>query len=170
MSEQLAPAPRPVVTPPARRSRPALRAAAETVMVFGLLGWIYVACIAAVRPFALSESVAVVLPIRRDTFGLCCFVCSGIAAFALHSSTGTFWTRRPGRRGGLEAALRIVLGYGLLAWAYLCVNNLTHPYTTGIRLTHFAAYPTEGTTAVTCFIAAAVALFALRRRGQAADV
>ena len=161
--------PRPAA-PPARRPRPVLRAAAETAMVFGLLGWLYVACVAATRPGALSEAVAAVLPVRRDTFGVFCFGCSALAAFALHTRTGSFWTRRPGRPGGREAALRTVLGYGVLAWAYLCVNNLTHPATTGARLTHFAATPSEGTAAVACFAAAAAALFLLRRRGRAADV
>lgn len=159
--------PRPAA--PGARRRPVLRAAAETAMVFGLLGWLYVAAVAATRPGALSEAVAAVLPLRRDTFGVFCFTGSGLAAFALHARTGTFWARRGGRPGAAEAALRIVVGYGLLTWAYLCVNNLTHPATTGVRLTHFASSPAEGTAAVACFIAAAAALFLLRGRGRAAD-
>lgn len=147
--------------------RTSLRSATETVMVFGLLGWLYAACVAAFRPDALSLHIAAVLPVRRDTFGLLCFVCSGLAAMALHTRFGTFWTRRSGRRGFPEALLRTAFIYGLLAWAYLCANNLTHPETTGQRLTHFASSPAEGTTAVLSFAVAACALFLLRRRREA---
>jgi hypothetical protein len=148
-----------------------LRAAAETVMVFGLLCWIYVAAVAAFRPDSLNASIASVLPLRRDTSSVLCFTASAFAAFLLHARTGRFWARRPGRRGTAEAALRVLIGYCLLAWAYLCVNNLTHPSTTGLHLTHFAAHPAEGTTADICFAAAAVALFLLRAGGgRNADV
>jgi hypothetical protein len=148
-----------------------LRAAAETVMVFGLLCWVYVAAVAAFRPDSLSASIASVIPVRRDTTSVLCFTASALAAFLLHARTGSFWARRPGRRGTGEAALRVLAGYCVLAWAYLCVNNLTHPWTTGLHLTHFAAHPAEGTTADICFAVAAVALFVLRARsGRAADV
>jgi hypothetical protein len=171
--------------------RQAARPAAETAMVFGLLGWLYVAAVAATRPGSLSEHVAAVLPVRRDTFGAACFLVSALCAFGLRARLGTYWLKpppaggpdpadatphppgrpsAPQRRGGLaEAALRTFVGYALLAWAYLCVNNLTHPQTTGMRLVHFFASPSEGTTAVACFAAAAVALFLLRGRTLPGD-
>jgi hypothetical protein len=133
-------------------------------MVFGLLGWLYVAAVAAARPGSLSEHIAAVLPVRRDTFGAACFLVSALCAFGLRARLGTYWPRLRSRAGLAEAALRTLIGYALLAWAYLCVNNLTHPRTTGMRLVHFFASPSEGTTAVACFAAAAVALFLLRGR------
>jgi hypothetical protein len=142
---------------------PRLRAAAEVVMVYGLLGWIYVAAYAAVLPNQLDHSIAVVLPLRRDTFGVLAFVASALAATVLRAATGRAWFRRPrGEPGWRRAALHTVAGYGLLAWIYLCVNSLTHPWTTGERLTHFAPWPSEGSTADLGFAASAVALFLLR--------
>jgi len=144
-----------------------IRAAAETAMVAGLLGWVYVAVLAAARPTVLSTHIAAVLPVRRDTFGAVCLLCSALAAFALRASTGAFWVRRDGARGLLDAALRTTVAYALLVWTYLCVNSVTHPQTTGMRFTHFSATPSEGTVAVGCFIGATVALFLLRARRTA---
>jgi hypothetical protein len=140
------------------------RAAAEVVALYGLLGWIYVAVYAAAFPNDLDHSIAAVLPIRRDTFGLLAFVASSAAATALRARGGRIWVRRAGggRSGWTRAALHTVFGYGLLAWAYLCVNSLTHPWTLGMRLTHFAPWPTEGGTAVAGFAASALSLFLLR--------
>lgn len=133
-------------------------------MVFGLLGWIYVAAVAAFRPSDLSLHIAAVLPLRRDTFGFGCFVLSALCAFGLRARSGTYWLRLSRRSDAWEAALRTGIGYALLAWAYLCTNSVTHPSTVGLHLTHFYAHPAEGTTAVCCFAAAAAALFALRVR------
>ena len=144
-----------------------IRAAAETAMVAGLLGWVYVAVLAATRPDVLSVHIAAVLPIRRDTFGAVCLLCSALAAFALRAGTGAFWVRRKGSRGVLDAALRTIVAYALLVWTYLCVNSVTHPQTTGMRFTHFSATPSEGTVAVICFVGAIAALFALRALGTA---
>ena len=68
-----------------------LRPAGETVMVYGLLGWLYVAACAAVRPQALSLHIAAIVPLRRDTFGTVCFALSALSAFALQPEAG----RRP---------------------------------------------------------------------------
>lgn len=150
---------------------PRLRAAAEVVMVYGLLGWIYVATYAAVLPNELDHPVAAVLPLRRDTFGLLAFVASALVATALRAATGRVWFRRPrGERGWIRAALHTVAGYGLLAWIYLCINSLTHPWTTAERLTHFASWPSEGTTADIGFAASALALFLLRSAGGSGSV
>ncbi|MEY9856025.1 nitrate reductase NapE component [Catenulispora sp. GAS73] len=140
------------------------RPAAETLMVAGLLGWGYVALIAVLRPHVLSEPIAAVLPMRRDTFGALCLLVSFGAACVLRARTGKFWTRRPGRPDAAEAALAAVGGYAFLVWVYLCLNNLFHPETTGYRLTHFWEHPSEGTTAVLCFLLLSVCLFGLRVR------
>jgi hypothetical protein len=146
-----------------------LRSAAETAMVFGLLGWLYVAAVAAFRPDDLSVHIAAILPLRRDTFGAACFVGSALSAFGLRARLGTYWVRLRHRDDVAEAALRTTIGFALLAWAYLCVNSLTHPQTTGLHLTHFYAHPAEGTTAVACFAAAAGALFLSRGRTRPED-
>lgn len=141
------------------------RAAAETAMAVGLLGWVYVAVLAAARPTVLSEHIAAVLPVRRDTFGAVCLLCSALCAFTLRARTGAYWARLKAKGGILDAALRTIAGYALLVWAYLCVNSVTHPQTTGMRLIHFWSSPSEGTTAVASFVAASAALFVVRARG-----
>jgi hypothetical protein len=141
-----------------------LRPAAETVMVAGLLGWAYVALVAVLHPHVLSTHISAVLPLRRDTFGAVSLALSFGCAVVLRARTGTFWTRRPGRPDAVEAVLAAVGGYAFLVWVYLCGNNLSHPSTTGYRLTHFAEHPSEGTTAVLCFALLTGCLFGLRVR------
>ncbi|MGH6654364.1 MAG: hypothetical protein ACRDVE_04060 [Actinocrinis sp.] len=143
-----------------------LRPLAETVAVYGLIGWLYVAAVAAARPQDLAVPIVAIVPLRRDTFGALCFGLSAASAFALQLGPGPLWTRVLRRRGPLDAVLRTVCGYALLAWVYLCVNSLTHPYTIPRRLVHFAASPAEGTVADLGFAASAVCLFALRLRGR----
>jgi hypothetical protein len=147
--------------------RPAVRALLEAAFVHGLLGWLYAAAVAAFRPDSLSQHIASVLPVRRDTFGACCFVVSAAAAFALQArgEWALFGGRRTPRPGAVDAALRTLTGYALLVWGYLCVNSLTHPETLERRLTHFLPVPTEGTTADVAFTLSGAALFALRLRG-----
>ncbi|WP_194896498.1 hypothetical protein [Catenulispora pinisilvae] len=140
------------------------RPAAETLMVAGLLGWAYVALVAVLRPDVLSTPVSTVLPIRRDTFGALSLAVSFGCAYPLRARTGTFWARRAGRPDPAEAALAAIGGYAFLVWVYLCLNNLIHPWTTGYRLTHFLAHPSEGTTAVLCFVLLSGCLFGLRVR------
>lgn len=147
-----------------------VRPTVETAMVFGLLGWLYAAACAAVRPQEMSAAVTALVPMRRDTFGCVCFAVSAVSAGWLQVGTGRLFA--PGRRGtaAVDALLRTAAGYALLVWVYLCVNSLTHPYTLGMRLTHFSAEPTEGSTAVACFLLALAAFLALRLRGAAAEV
>jgi hypothetical protein len=140
------------------------RPAAETVMVVGLLGWAYVALIAVLRPDTLSQPIAAVLPMRRDTFGAVSMTLSFLCAFTLRARTGTFWARRAGRPDTAEAGLAAIGGYAFLVWVYLCFNNLSHPSTTGYRFTHFWEHPSEGTTAVLCFLLLSASLFGLRLR------
>jgi hypothetical protein len=65
------------------RRRRVLVAFLEAVALYALLGWIYVALSAAFRPDGLAEAVAHWLPLRKDTFGLICFVASAGAYFLL---------------------------------------------------------------------------------------
>jgi hypothetical protein len=140
------------------------RPAAETLMVAGLLGWVYVALVAVLRPDALSSPITAVLPMRRDTFGALGLTLSFGCAYALRVRTGTFWARRAGRPDAAEAGLAAVGGYAFLVWVYLCLNNLSHPRTPRSRLTHFLEHPSEGTTAVLCFLLLSACLFGLRVR------
>lgn len=143
------------------------RAVLETAMVHGLLGWLYVAAVAAVRPDDLAVPVSSLLDIRRDTFGAVCFAVSALAAFLLHAMTGRWWFRPAPARGTVVALLRTLTGYALLAWAYLCVNSLTHPDTMSRPLTHFADLPREGETASWAFVVSAGALLSARARSRA---
>jgi len=133
-------------------------------MAHGFLGWGYVALTAAFRPDSLIVPVSSLLPVRRDTFGSCCFVLSAAAAFALRSHTGRWWTRHQARPGRTDAALWTLAAYALALWVYLCLNSLTHPRTIGMPLTHFAGFPTEGSTASWCFAVSVTAVFAARLR------
>lgn len=144
--------------------RTTIRPAAETLMVAGLLAWAYVALIAVLRPDALAVHIAAVLPLRRDTFGALSLTASFACAVVLRARTGTFWTRRAGRPDAAEAGLAAVGGYAFLVWVYLCLNNLSHPRTTRYRFTHFWEHPSEGTTAVLCFLLLSGCLFGLRIR------
>jgi hypothetical protein len=139
-------------------SRPLLNVA----LVHGMLGWIYIAAWAAVRPEGLSGQLSHWLPLRRDTFGVLCFTASALAYFILEFSPRPWWSRGTCRHGPIGAGLRTLVWYPLLAWAYLCVNSLTHPWTIDQPLTHFATVPSESTTAVACFAISAGALLALR--------
>jgi hypothetical protein len=140
-------------------SRPAL----EVSALYGLLGWVYVAAVAAFRPDTLVAPLTTYLPVRRDTFGVCCFIVSVVGAFALQIRYG-LPARAARRASAVDAACRTVSFYALLIWAYLSVNSITHPWTIGRPLTHLAGFPTEGTTASGAFAASAVALFLLRFR------
>ncbi len=146
-----------------------VRPLTEVAFVYGLLGWLYVAACAATRPDELDVAVATLFPVRRDTFGAGCFALSALAAFALQvraaDGPAPWRPTRPARRGPVDAALRTVVGYALLTWAYLCVNSLTHPETVARQFTHFVSVPSEGTTAAVCFVASAAALLTLRVRG-----
>jgi hypothetical protein len=149
------------------------RSLLEVAAVHGLLAWLYVAACAATRPDSMSRAITTVVPMRRDTFGVWSFAVSSLAAFALQVRGEipilmSPRQRRIPRTGPVDSALRTLVVYALLVWAYLCVNSLTHPQTIARQLTHFAAVPSEGTTAVVCFAASAAALLALRVRGVSA--
>ncbi len=144
--------------------RPLARPLLEVALVHGMLGWLYAAACAAVDPAGMSLPVALLLPMRRDTFGICCFALSALAFFLLQDGRGRFWRPRRSTGTRLDAALRTVVCFALLTWVYLVVNSFTHPVTLARQLTHLARVPTEGTAAVLCFAGSAVALLLLRAR------
>ncbi|MFJ3640255.1 hypothetical protein ACIPRD_10935 [Streptomyces sp. NPDC090108] len=138
-------------------------------MVYGLLGWLYVAVVAAFRPDVLAGPVSALVPVRRDTWGAVCFAVSAGAALVLQATTGAWCPRAAPRRGPLIALARVCCGYGLLVWAYLCLNSLTHPDTLSRPLTHFAAVPREGQTAFWAFVVSAAAMLAARATARTED-
>ncbi|WP_329570981.1 hypothetical protein [Kitasatospora sp. NBC_01266] len=148
------------------RARRAVGPLLDVALVHGLLGWLYIAVWAACRPDSLSGPLSSWLPLRRDTFGALCFALSALAHLSrgLRPAAPPWWRPSGAHRDRVEALLRTLTGYPLLAWAYLCVNSLTHPWTIDRQLTHFATVPTEGTTAAGCFALSAVALLLLRLR------
>ena len=60
---------------------PLLSASVDTAVVFGALGWTYVAAVAVVNPDELSNAIVSWIPIRRDTPGMVCFGLSAVAYF-----------------------------------------------------------------------------------------
>lgn len=141
------------------------RAAAETALLYGLLGWGYAAVCAVFRPQDMSAPITAAFPLRRDTFGCLCFAVSAAGAVALQIGTGRMLPSRRRVPGAAVAVLRTVALYSLFVWAYLCANSITHPATLAERLTHFSAQPTEGATAMLCFPLSAVSFAAARLRG-----
>ncbi|MGW2488525.1 hypothetical protein ACWCV9_15100 [Streptomyces sp. NPDC001606] len=146
--------------------RRVIRATLETALVHGLLGWLYVAAIAAVRPSDLTVPISSLVPVRRDTFGAVCFALSALSATLLHTTTGRWWLRTGPQRGLRAALLRTGTVYGLLMWAYLCVNSLTHRETLARPFTHFADVPREGQTASWTFAVTAVTLLLARAQAR----
>jgi hypothetical protein len=139
------------------------RAALDAVALLGFLGWMYVAAVAAFRPDEMTAAISVLLPVRRDTFGAACFLASAVAAFLLQVIRSRWWEWHTGSRPGpLRAALRTVAGYGIAAWAYLCLNSLTHPRTVAQPFVHFCRLPTEGAVANGSFLVSGAAFYALR--------
>jgi hypothetical protein len=70
----------------------------ETITLYGLLGWCYVAAIAVVHPNHLAGALTHWLPLRRDTFGALCFTASAVS-FLLLSLRGDSDRRHPLSRG-----------------------------------------------------------------------
>ncbi len=59
------------------------------------------------------------------------------------------WTRSPDWR---VPVLRAVLVHSLIGWVYIAMNALSHPWTLGLRLTHFSEWPHEGDFGIACFV------------------
>lgn len=60
-----------------------IKALAETVFLFGLLGWLYTIAMQMTRPETIYFPLALWLPLRLDYFGEICFVASIIAFFIM---------------------------------------------------------------------------------------
>jgi hypothetical protein len=80
----------------------AVTALLEMLALYGIMGWLYVAVLATVRPHDLAYALTHWLPVRRDTFGTFCFAVSALAYLLLNARTGrgiVCWpcSQRPGR-------------------------------------------------------------------------
>jgi hypothetical protein len=137
------------------------------------LCWASVCLVASFRPGNLSAPYWRGLPgLRSDTCGIGAF-------FALAVCLGTSEYLRLRRRRDLEAppgwdSLRgtttplalaasetvATLATGLAV--YLSVNAVTHPATLGVRATHLAPWPTEGTLRVSALFLCACSVTLLR--------
>jgi hypothetical protein len=60
----------------------------EMLALYGIMGWLYVAVMATVRPQDLTHTLTHWLPVRCDTFGTLCFAISALAYLLLNVRTG----------------------------------------------------------------------------------
>jgi hypothetical protein len=120
--------------------------------LYGGVGWLYAAVVAALRPQDLAGPTRVFsLPVRTDTFGIACFVGSAVAALLL-ALVGS----RPDVRSDVRSdrgvrLLRTAAAYAGAVWIYLAANSISHPATLGQQLTHLTDRPTEGQAALAAF-------------------
>lgn len=49
--------------------------------------------------------------------------------------------------------------FGFAGWFYIAENAVFHPYTLGMQLTHFYAYPHEDTFGAFCFLVSIICFF-----------
>lgn len=73
----------------------AVTALLEMLALYGIMGWLYVAVLAAVRPHDLARALTHWLPVRCDTFGTLCFAVSALAYLLLNVRTGRGIVRWP---------------------------------------------------------------------------
>jgi hypothetical protein len=66
----------------------AVTALLEMLTLYGIIGWLYVAVLAAVRPYDLDHALTHWLLVRCDTFGTLCFAISALAYLLLNMRTG----------------------------------------------------------------------------------
>ena len=105
--------------------------------------------------------------LRTDTAGVLAFavaaVCLTVAKYLQLGRRGTAPVRRGTRPAGVLALQAVaetaaVLGTALVI--YLSLNEVTHPWTLTIQLTHLLSWPTEGTVRVLalaiCLVSVAV--------------
>lgn len=141
---------------------PVLSVAVDAVVVFGALGWLYVAIIGVVRPNDLPSWIASWIPMRRDTTGIVCFGLSAVAYFLRGMFRPSSEARMPNlrwqaggggdqratqtrglSRTGAKASLRTLFVYSTMTLIYLMVQTVTHPETMAMALTHLLSWPTE---------------------------
>ena len=92
----------PKVGRPRLSNHRAVTALLEMLALYGIMGWLYVAVLATVRPDDLAHALTRWLPVRCDTFGTLCFGVSALAYLLLNVRTGkgiVCWpcSERPGR-------------------------------------------------------------------------
>jgi len=153
--------------------RLALEAATAGVAYGAGLCWASVCLVASFRLDELGAPYWHGMPgLHTDTCGIAAFViaavCFGTSDY-LRLSRRRDATARPGAGlpGGTTNLFALagantvaILATGLVV--YLSVNAVTHPATLGLRATHLAAWPTEGTLRVIALFLAACSV-ALRR-------
>jgi hypothetical protein len=173
------------------RARPgrwlALEAAMAGTGYAAVLCWASVCLLASFRPDHLSSPYWTGIPqLRSDTSGIAAFV---LAALGLCGSEYLRWRRRaaaerlPGPppasgwpSAGSQRALRLGGRFPLLLlsasetsallcsglFAYLSVNQVTHPVTMRLQATHLLSWPAEGTVRVVALLLAAASVAVLR--------
>jgi hypothetical protein len=117
--------------------------------------------------------------LRTDTAGVLAFavaaVCLTVAKYLQLARRGDAPVRRDTRPAGVLALQSVgetaaVLGTALVI--YLSLNEVTHPWTLTIQLTHLLPWPTEGTVRVLalaiCLLSVAVRRYLRATAGQAA--
>ncbi len=132
-----------------------LRALSLTFFIFGLLGWVYIAGSAVLRPDNLDEPLTHFLPwLRADTSGAACFVLFLLAFFV--------WNilRDENRRMRSLRSLSLTLAVlGFSGWVYIAGNAISHPETLSLPLTHFLDFPREDTFGAACFAISFISFF-----------
>ena len=143
--------------------RPMLTAFIDTAVVFGILGWLYVAVIAVLYPDELSFPIVVGIPIRRDTFGTFCFGVSAVAYFvrAIRQQSGAS-DDAIYRRTVSRALSSTTFVYSTTVVIYLLANSITHPETMTLPFSHFLGWPTEGAVLVFALFCSVLSFFFLQ--------
>jgi hypothetical protein len=142
---------------------PMLWAFVDTAVVFGALGWLYVAVVAVVYPGELSFPIVVGIPIRRDTLAIICFGVSAVAYFLREIRKQSSGSRDAfSRRTVARASLRTIFVYSTMTAIYLMANSITHPKTMTMPLTHVVDWPTEGTVFAFASFCSVLSFFFLR--------
>jgi hypothetical protein len=141
-------------------ARPGLAEAVALGLAYGAgLCWASACAVASFRIRNLAQPYWSAIPgLRTDTCGALAFIVLAVSLATgrfrqlerIRSEPAASAGPRPGS-GWQSVALTIgetvaVLSTGLVV--YLSVNAVTHPVTLGIRATHFAPWPTEGTLRV----------------------
>jgi len=57
------------------------------------------------------------------------------------------------------AIFKTLMVFGFFGWLYIVINSEVHPWTLGLRLTHFWKYPHEDTFGEICFAVSFVSFF-----------
>lgn len=158
---------------------PVLSVVLDTAVVFGALGWLYVAIFGVVRPNDLPLWIVSSIPVRRDTAGIIFFGLSAAAYFlgGALKTTGkagipnlvlpVYGDRRATqahrrRRTVARASLRTLFVYSTMTVIYLMVQTVTHPETLAMALTHFLTWPTERSAVVLALLCSIASFILLR--------